>query len=75
MKRLATNFVRRPSLALPGSEPSGSGTELTRHQIGKSGDAKAGDAHPVEIPFYRDHFIAPLGKHRCSECAADALAH
>lgn len=49
MKNLATDAVQRPSLALLGVEPFRAALEFAWHKVGKSGDAKPGDGHPVVI--------------------------
>lgn len=41
--------IKRPSLALLGSEPFRAATEFARHRFRKPGEATGGDGHPVVI--------------------------
>lgn len=49
MEQLATEPIRRPTLALLGTEPFRAAMEFARHKFAKTEHTKSGDGHPVII--------------------------
>lgn len=75
MEPLAAHAIARPSLTLLGTEPFRAAVEFARHKLGKLGDARPGDGHPVIIfPGLGAHggAVAPLRDH-CRALGYDAF--